>query len=124
MIKKEEKKNFLPFLAKFVLGLRSLLVYTTRMLCIVLFFGVFLGLLDSLSHWRADQIPLADVDLFTPPPYSNYTVHDITTAFGVFIVLLLVQALTILLMKRKLSVAFKEATWTKKFDHIVDSINR
>ena len=124
LIKKEEKKNFLPFLAKCVLGLRSLLVYATRMFCIVVFFGVFLGLLDSLSHWRADLIPEANLDSFTAPPYSNYTGHDITTAFGVFIVLLLVQALAILLMKRKLSVAFKKATWTKKFDHIIDSMIR
>ena len=124
LIKKEEKKNFLPFLAKCVLGLRSLLVYATRMFCIVVFFGVFLGLLDSLSHWRADLIPEANIDSFTAPPYSNYTGHDITTAFGLFIILLLVQALAILLVKRKLSVAFKEATWTKKFDHIVDSLIR
>ena len=124
MIKKEEKKNFLPILAKLVLIARSLLVYATRMLCIIAFFGVFLGLLDSLSHWHADQTPLADVDLFKPPPYSDYTGHDIAIAFGVFIVILLVQALVVLLLKRKLSVAFKEATWGAKFGHILDSINR
>ena len=124
MIKQEEKKNFLPFLAKIVLGVRSLLVYATRMLCIITFFGVFLGLLNSLSHWQADQIPRADDDLFTAPPYSNYTGHDIATAFGVFVVLLLVQALLILLLKRLLSEAFNEATWRAKFYHILDSINR
>merc|ERR1712032_991761 len=94
------------------------------MLCIITFFGVFLGLLNSLSHWHADQIPRADVVPFTVPPYSNYTGHDIATAFVVFIILLLVQALVILILKRKLSAAFKEATWIAKFDHILDSINR
>ena len=124
LIMKEKKKNFLPFLAKLVLIVRSLLVYAVRMLCIITFFGVFLGLLNSLSHWHADQIPRADVVPFTAPPYSNYTGHDIATAFGVFIILLLVQALVILILKRKLSAAFKEATWSAKFDHILDSINR
>ena len=123
-IKKEEKKNFLPFRGKFVLGVRSLLVYATRVFCIITFFGVFLGLLDSLSHWQADRIPRADDHLFETPPYSNYTGHDIATAFGLFIVLLLVQALLILLLKRELSEAFKEATWRAKFDHVLDTINR
>ena len=123
LIMKEKKKNFLPFQAKLVLIVRSLLVYAVRMLCIITFFGVFLGLLNSLSHWHADQIPRADVVPFTAPPYSNYTGHDIATAFGVFIILLLVQALVILILKRKLNAAFKEATWSAKFDHILDSIN-
>ena len=124
MIKQEEKKNFLPFLAKLVLGVRSLVVYATRMLCIITFFGVFLGLLNSLSHWRADQIPRADDELFTAPPYSNYTGHDIATAFGVFVLLLLVQALLILLLKRLLSEPFNQATWRAQFYHIIDSVNR
>ena len=124
LIKKEEKKNFLPFMAKLVLIVRSLIVYAARILCIITFFGVFLGLLNSLSHWYADRIPQADDKDFTPPPYSDYTGHDIATAFGVFIVILLVQALVVLLLKKKLSVAFNEATWGAKFGHILDSINR
>ena len=123
-IKKEEKKNFLPFMAKLVLIVRSLLVYATRMLSIILFFGIFLGLLDSLAHWHADQIPRAGIEDFSPPPYSSYTGHDIGTAFGVFVILMLLQALVILLLKRKLSGAFNEATWVAKVDHILDSINR
>ena len=124
MIKKEEKKNFLPFLGKFVLGVRALLVYATRVFCIITFFGVFLGLLNILAHWHADQIPRADNDLFATPPYSNYTGHDIATSFGLFVVLLIVQAVLILLLKRELSEAFNEATWSAKFDHVLDSINR
>lgn len=125
LIKKEEKKNFLPFMAKLVLIVRSLLVYAARILCIITFFGTFLGLFDILSHWYADRIPRADdFKKFTPPPYSDYTGHDIATAFGVFIFILLVQALVVLLLKKRLSVAFNEATWGAKFDHILDSINR
>ena len=67
---------------------------------------------------------LADIDDFNAPAYSDYTGHDIATAFGVFVGLLLVQAVTIFLLKRKLSLAFKEATWTDKIDHILDAINR
>ena len=124
LIKNEEKKNFLPFKAKLVLIVRALIVYATRILCIITFFGVFLGLFNSLSHWHADQIPPADDNDFNPPPYSNYTGHDIAVAFGVFIAILLVQALVVLLLKKKLSVAFKKATWGAKFNHIIDSMNR
>ena len=52
LIKREEKKSFLPLPAKLVLIFRSLLVFSTRLLCIVVYFGVFLGLLDSLAHWH------------------------------------------------------------------------
>ena len=55
LIKREEKKSFLPLPAKLVLIFRSLLVFSTRLLCIVVYFGVHLGLLDSLAHWHADQ---------------------------------------------------------------------
>ena len=123
-IKKEEKKNFLPFAAKFVPGLRALVVYTTRVLCVVLYFGVFLGLLDILAHWHADQIPRADDVNFTAPPYSIYTGHDITVALGVFTFLLFLQSLVILFLKRQLSTGFKEASWGAKLNHIVESINR
>ena len=125
LIKKEEKKNFLPFMSRLVLILRSLLVYSTRMFSIITFFGVFLGLLDILAHWHADRFPSADADNdWEVPSYSNYTGHDIGTAFGVFVIILLVQALVVLLLKRKLSAAFKRASAGAKIGHILDSINR
>ena len=125
LIKKEEKKNFLPFMPRLVLIVRSLLVYSTRMFSIITFFGVFLGLLDILAHWHADRFPSADADNdWEVPSYSDYTGHDIGTAFGVFVIILLVQALVVLLLKRKLSAAFKRASTGAKIGHILDSINR
>ena len=125
LIKKEEKKNFLPFMPRLVLIVRSLLVYSTRMFSITAFFGVFLGLLDILAHWHADRFPSADADNdWEVPSYTNYTGHNIGTALGVFSLILLVQALVILFMKRKLSKAFKEASFSAKLDHILISLNR
>ena len=125
LIKKEEKKNFLPFMPRLVLIVRSLLVYSTRMFSIITFFGVFLGLLDILAHWHADRFPSADADNdWEVPSYTNYTGHNIGTALGVFSLILLVQALVILFMKRKLSKAFKEASFSAKLDHILISLNR
>ena len=125
LIKKEEKKNFLPFMPRLVLIVRSLLVYSTRMFSIITFFGVFLGLLDILAHWHADRFPSAEADNdWEVPSYTNYTGHNIGTALGVFSLILLVQALVILFMKRKLSKAFKEASFSAKLDHILISLNR
>ena len=54
-IKSAEKDGFLGFNAKCVLGLRSFLCTITRIACIILFFAPFLGLLDLMSHWKAEQ---------------------------------------------------------------------
>ena len=48
-IKTEEKMELFTIGSKSVLGVRSLLVYATR----ILFFGPSLGLLDCLAHWWA-----------------------------------------------------------------------
>ena len=51
-----EKDGFLGFIAKCILGLRSLLCTVTRILCIILFFSPFFGLLNLMAHWRAEQL--------------------------------------------------------------------
>ena len=53
-IKTEERKEFFPAVPKIILGLRTHLVYSVRISCILSFFGPFLGLLDSLSHALED----------------------------------------------------------------------
>ena len=60
-IKSAEKDGFLGFNAKCVLGLRSFLCTVTRIACIILFFAPFLGLLNLMAHWKAEQLS------FEPP---------------------------------------------------------
>ena len=57
-IHSEQKVGMLSGASKAVLGLRALLFSVTRIICVVAFFGPFLGLLDCLAHWKAQQKPL------------------------------------------------------------------
>ena len=44
--------------AKSVLCLRALLFNVTRIICVVAFFGPFLGLMDCHAYWKAEEIQL------------------------------------------------------------------
>ena len=57
-IRTENKKNFLPFVEKIILGLRAMIFTISRVGCLVAFFCPYLGLLDLLAHWEAERIPL------------------------------------------------------------------
>ena len=66
-IKSAEKDGFLGFNAKCVLGLRSFLCTVTR-ITIILFFAPFLGLLNLMAHWKAEQYsfePPDGIDILT-----------------------------------------------------------
>ena len=57
-IHSEQKAGMLSGVAKVVLGLRALLFSVTRIVCVVAFFGPFLGLGDCMAHWHAEGIQL------------------------------------------------------------------
>merc|ERR1719490_672379 len=57
-IHSEQKARMMSGAAKVVLGLRALLFSVTRIVCVVAFFGPFLGLEDSMAHWHAEGIRL------------------------------------------------------------------
>ena len=48
----------MPFLSKFFLALRYLLVFLIRIVSIVSYFAPFIGLWDILNHYQAETIPL------------------------------------------------------------------
>ena len=53
----------MPFLSKFFLALRYLLVFLIRIVSIVSYFAPFIGLWDILNHYQAETIPL-DLETF------------------------------------------------------------
>merc|ERR1719209_1513006 len=57
-IHSEQKNGMLSGAAKGVLGLRALLFSVTRIICVVAFFGPFLGLKDCMAHWHAEGFQL------------------------------------------------------------------
>ena len=102
-IKTEEKLELFSFSSKLVLGVRSLLVYITRILCMLAFFGPALGLLDCLAHWRAAQLEEE------PPEFTEWTVIGLGNALRVFIGLLVLQMVAMTLLKLAVSKDFREA---------------
>ena len=152
-IKAVGKVEVLSLPGKLLLAVRSLLVYSVRLSCVVAFFGPFLGLFNVLAHWRAEQMVLefkvfnrsqtfsslemsgslpidaiyrADYSTTDPlpPSYTLYTQVSLGTAFAFFLVLIVTQALVNLLLETKLSREFKEAGWTAKMQHLLESVNR
>ena len=149
-IKAVGKVEVLSLPGKLLLAVRSLLVYSVRLGCVVTFFGPFLGLFNVLAHWRAEQTvldsrfkvlfgirdPSSNLTLEevyradysnqvpVPPPYKLYTQVTLGTSFAFFLVLIGIQALVNLLLETKLSQEFKEARWTTKMRHLLESVNR
>merc|ERR1719458_1021158 len=152
-VKAAGKVEVLALPAKLLLAVRSLLVYSVRLSCVVAFFGPFLGLFNVLAHWRAEQLVLefkvfnrnqiftspemsgslpidaiyrANYSTTDPehPSYTLYTQVTLGTSFAFFLVLIVTQALVNLLLETKLSREFKEAGWTAKMQHLLESVNR
>ena len=156
-MKARGKVEMLELPAKILLAVRSLLVYSVRLSCVVAFFGPFLGLFNVLSHWHAEQMVLDswvfiyNLSLTTgspvfessrrvfksvyranysnphypvPPSYTLYTQISLGTSFAVFLSLLTLQGLVNFLLETRLSQEFKEAKWTSKLQHLLESVNR
>ena len=121
-LKTEEKIAFFPLIPKLLLGVRTLLIVTVRICCTICYFAPFLGLMDCLAHWKADQLLLPDHPGFTPE-YTDYTLFSLGTAFIILLVGMLTYSITILLLKRQMNQHFREAIWSYKLQHIVEVLN-
>ena len=119
-IKTEEKVELFTVGSKLVLGVRSLLVYAIRILCILAFFGPSLGVLDCLAHWWAEQFNE------NPSLYTDYTGRA-GNVLAVFIGLVVVQMVTATILKLALSedfrVAFKKWRLSSILQHLVLTVN-
>ena len=142
-IHSEQKAGMLSRAAKVVLGLRALLFSVTRIVCVVAFFGPFLGLRDCQAHWHAEEIQLdqeimmnlksstsywdkATVDLLYRPKLdqpTNYTLLTLQEAFFIFLGILLLHGIAILILKMNVSSHFKSTGWLNKIGHVVESLH-
>ena len=68
---KTEEKQYLKFLAKFVIGLRSMIVFSVRIVCFISYFAPFMGLVGLLNHYHAEQISLSHETLQTLEGFSK-----------------------------------------------------
>merc|ERR1719341_1638144 len=89
-------------------------------------FKVFFGIRDPSSNLTLEEVYRADYSnqVPVPPPYKLYTQVTLGTSFAFFLVLIGIQALVNLLLETKLSQEFKEARWTTKMRHLLESVNR
>merc|ERR1719341_872483 len=140
-IHSDQKSGMLSGAAKVVLGLRALLFSVTRIVCVVAFFGPFLGLGECMAHWHAEGIKLDEdimknlkgstsywdretVDLlYRKQDYTNYTLMTLQAAFFIFLGILLLHGIAILILKMKVSSHFKSASWLNKIGHVVESLH-
>ena len=115
-VKTEEKLELFTLFSKLVLGLRSLLVYAVRILCMLAFFGPPLGLIDCLAHWKAAQLEE------NPPDFTEWTVIGLGQSLAVFSGLLLLQMTFMTMLKCVLSKDFKKAIMSGNLTSIVQHL--
>eukprot|EP00092_Neocalanus_flemingeri_P080309 GFUD01100156.1.p1 GENE.GFUD01100156.1~~GFUD01100156.1.p1 ORF type:complete len:1047 (+),score=211.36 GFUD01100156.1:131-3271(+) len=146
-----EKNGFLSTKGKFIIGLRVFLVTAVRVLAIFFFFAPFLGQMNILAHWRADQItfqmtrggawdnltysfwsetsqkilsvPFNSLYHATPPSYSLYTGVELSTAFFIFWILLFIQAGLAIGAKMISSREFFKTSVGSKLLHVIFTLN-
>ena len=148
-----KKLELLALPAKGLLALRSLLIHSVRLTCVVAYFGPFLGLLNTLAHWKAEQMILdpkvlsqsnistvfvtdkslpislihwadySDPGNPLPPSYTLYTKITLGASFVVFIFIITIQGIANFILKMRLSQDFREAQWTSKAQHLLESVN-
>ena len=131
--------------AKGALGLRAFLFSTSRIFALVAFFAPFLGLMDCLAHWKAQQKPLDpellekvsnssnaywDRDTFqslyktlSSSEFTEYTVLSLREAFSLLIGSSFLVGLLIFLVKRKMNSDFGEAGCASQFHHVSVAVN-
>jgi hypothetical protein len=140
-IHSEQKAGMLSGAAKVVLGLRALLFSVTRIVCVVAFFGPFLGLGDCMAHWHAEGIQL-DPELldnlnssssywdnqtvslmYREQDYTNYTLVTLQAAFFIFLGVIFLHGIAIFVLKMSVSSHFKSTGWLNKVGHVVESLH-
>merc|ERR1719458_1381949 len=140
-IHSEQKAGMLSGAAKMVLGLRALLFSVTRIVCVVAFFGPFLGLGDCMAHWHAEGIRLDEdimknvndstsywdketVDLmYREQESTNYTLVTLQAAFFIFLGVIFLHGIAIFILKMNVSSHFNSTGWLIKVGHVVESLH-
>jgi len=144
-IKTAKKSHNLGIVAKGVLGVRALLFSTSRIFALVTFFGPFLGLMDCLAHWKAQQKPLDMVLMermannsdsywdkdtvqslyktLGSSDFTEYTVISLQPAFFLLVGSSLLMGLVMILVKRMISADFKAASWVSQLQHVAEVLN-
>ena len=144
-IKSAKKSHSVGVAAKGALGLRAFFFSTSRIFALVAFFGPFLGLMDCLAHWKAQQKTLDpellekvsntsnaywDRDTFQSlyktlgsSEFTEYTVLSLREAFFLLIGSSFLMGLLIFLVKRKMSSDFKEASYVSQLQHMAEAFN-
>ena len=141
-IHSEQKAGMLSGAAKAILGLRALLFSVTKIVCVIVFFGPFLGLKDCMAHWHAEGFqlegellkkllqgskPYMDRDtvdlIYRPQDNTNYTLVTLQAAFFIFAGVTLLHGIAIFILKINLSSHFKSTIWLNKIGHVVESLN-
>ena len=119
-IKMEEKIKFFLLPSKVFLAVQALLAYSARSVCVVAFFVPFLGLLDVLVHWKAEQM---NKDSNDRSHYKKYTGVSLGVGFGFFMLGLFIQTGIALLVKLAINKEFRNTSFGSKLQHISLTIN-
>ena len=147
------KREYFPSTAKILAHIFVFCSLLRRVLCIVMYFSVPLGLFDLLRHAQSEQVlwdpaiekHLVDKDGFiqfenvakvpwkmlnrwdtsrnTPPSYQLYTIMDLQSYFFIFWGILGLQTLTVFFIKSQLSKPFLEMTIFEKIIHALENIH-
>ena len=94
------------------------IILQVRIICIIAYFAPFLGLLNCLAHWKADQLLQRGAS-----EYTDYTGIALGPAFIIFVVMMVLQSVIIFCVKMHMSEGFCEAVWSCKLQHVVEVLN-
>ena len=128
-IKTEEKVKFFPLLPKVFLSVRALTAYLVRTAFVIGYFVPFLGLLDVLAHYKADELMAENEDSTNIEEnedkelYEKYTGVRVGTAFGLFMLLLFAQTVIAMIIKLVMNKEFRETSWGSKLQHACLIVN-
>ena len=128
-IKTEEKVKFFPLLPKVFLSVRALTAYLVRTAFVIGYFVPFLGLLDVLAHYKADELMAENEDNANNDEnedkelYEKYTGVRVGTAFGLFMLLLFAQTVIAMIIKLVMNKEFRETSWGSKVQHACLIVN-
>lgn len=145
------EKDFLPFTSSLVLYVQTTVGTVKRLGVMFFFFAPFFGHLNLLQHWKAELKPWKSRDYInfkedmmfignvsmpwssinradytnpskpTPPGYTLYTGLDLGEAYLVFLLVLVLQVVSIFLCKLYTTEQFKRKSFLQKIMHSVEN---
>ena len=131
--KKKSFDGYLPILGTVVIGLRSFMVTVSKISCVVMFFAPYMGLMDILQHWKAEQIPQEKMidypELFrsdyqtdtpTTPGPDTYYIGSLQAGYANFLALLTVHGILIFCLKMAMH---KFSTKLSLLQHVLNTFS-